>query len=270
MMARPVQFGTGVNAAELGRGGQAQIIIQPGPHATYQDGDILCAFNRRRIRCVHAEYICHVRHQGFNSDGLRDLDTLPEVFQKETYQYKFERISVTEIRRTNLGTLDEEVIGPTPTLIDGRMQHMAVAEFIMRRKAHARHRIFGTAGAEIWYGGRTNAAWEKLDTIWDEIEARTANVETDFEFWPITPKELERFLIVSTNDFDDAVGVDLTAALVDETDPDDPIMISKRKTWIDWVNLRDLVETDVLDKTLQVDIRGRKHVHQEVTNVRVL
>lgn len=261
------QFDSGFDAG-LGRGGTAQLVLMAGGHPTYQDGDVMCAFNRRRIRCVHAEQICHVKHLPFNSDGLNDLDTLPEIFQKEVYQYKFERISATEVRRTDQNTLAEDVVSNTPALVDGKMQHMDVERFLQRRQAHPRHRIFGVAGSEVWYGGNIDPTWDKLTTIWQEIETRDGRLEADHLNWPATLRELSRFLIVSTNDFDDATAGVMAGPLVDETDPANPVVVSKRKTWIDWRNLRDAIEADVLDFGLQVDIRGRKEVHQEITNER--
>ena len=41
-----------------------------GPDPEYQDGDVVCAFNERRILCCHAEMICHVQKVELNSEGL--------------------------------------------------------------------------------------------------------------------------------------------------------------------------------------------------------
>ncbi len=265
----PTGFSTGFGSG-LGGNGQAQLILIVGSHPTYQDGDIICAFNRRRIRDVHAQHICHVKHATHNADGLHDLDTLPEVLRINTRQYKFERISATEVRRTDLDTLDQLVFSNTPISVNGHMEHMDVKLFVKRRRAHSRHAMFGSNGNEVWYGGRTNGAYDRLTTIWNEIEARTVNREENFTEWPATPKELKRFLIISTNDFDDATAGDLTAPLLDETDPDNPFEVSKRKNWITWRDLRDVVEVDVLNKSTSVDMRGRKQVRQSVVNTRTV
>ncbi len=267
----PTGFGSGFSPG-LGGTGQAQLMLIVGAHPVYQDGDILCSFNRRRIRDVHAHYICDVKHATHNSDGLHDLDTLPEILRLNCCRYKFERISATEVRRTHLDTLDEDVMDETPRIYADKPtpQYVHAALFLERRKAHPRHGIFGTAGNEVWYGGRKNASYDRLTTVWNAIETKTANREENFTAWPATQIELKRFLIISTNDFDDNTGADLRAPLVDMADPENPATVSSRKNWIEWRDLPDVVEADVLNKTLEVDMRGRKQVYQSRVMTRVL
>ena len=49
----------------------AELIVNVNPNSTYEDGDILCAFNDRNVQCTHAQQICHHQHAGFTNDGLR-------------------------------------------------------------------------------------------------------------------------------------------------------------------------------------------------------
>ena len=267
-MTRPTSTNTGFNSSQFGYGSQAQLLLMTGSNPNYDDGDILCAFNRRQIRGVHAEALCQPYKFGFNSDGLRNLGTLPEKFQENAFLYRFERISATEVRRTDLVNSGQVIIGPTPTLIDGKSQHIFVEDYIARRKADAKHRIFGTDGSEVWYGGKTDVTWTRLDTIWEEIENRSlAEIgeqknEVDHRDWPAGARELSRFLIVSVNDFDDAVSKELTQPVVDTTDPDNPVTLSKRRNMIAWRELRDTNESEVLDPGIPVDIRGRKEILQ--------
>ena len=269
----PSSFDPGF-APGLGGNGQAQLVLIVGSNSTYQDGDILHAFNRRRIRHVHADNICHVQHLAFNGDGLNPLDSLPEHFQKSIYQYKFERISATEVRRTDLDTLDELVFSAAPISVDGHMEHMNVELFVQRRRVHPRHRIFGTNGSEVWYGGRTNAAWDRLSIVWGEIEARTANREENFTKYPLSERTLKRHLVIYTNDFDDAMRMDLESPLQEKIDPGDEFSqwrtLSKRKSWVTWRDLPDVVEANVLDKAISVDMHGRKQVRQSIVNTRTV
>jgi len=96
-------------------GGQMLLIV--GPHPTYEDGDVLVAKNRRATRCVHAEHICWRRHPstGLKVGGfLGTTEPLLEIMQSNCCQYKWERVSASEIKRTNLWTLGEIVYGSAP------------------------------------------------------------------------------------------------------------------------------------------------------------
>ena len=255
-------FGNG-----LGSPGFGQFALFVGSHPTYEDGDVIHAFNRRRIRHVHAEHICHVKHVEFNIDGLNPAGTLPDILLANTQKYKWERISQHLIRRTNLWTLGEVEYGSTPIEDPdkpGRMIHCHVVEAVAYLTKHPQHRVFGTAGTEHFYGGGSDGSHGNLDAVWNAIETHTANQEQDFLHWPATPAELKMVLFISVNDFDNQERVELESALVDGTDPENPVTVKKRKHNVQWRNLRDINEGDVLNPNTAVDIRGiRKHVRQE-------
>ena len=61
---------------------------------------------------MHSQGIC-CRGVGGH---VGDTQPLREIWLSKTSQYKFERISTHELRRTNLLTLDEEVISATPNV----------------------------------------------------------------------------------------------------------------------------------------------------------
>lgn len=274
-MARPTGFNSGFSTGELGPGNKANLLVIPGTHPRYEDGDILCAINKRRIREVNAERICHVKHAGFNSDGLRQIGTINELFLKKTSKYKFERISATEVRRTIIGTPTQHVLSHVPILLDGRMQAINVAEFLARRKRNPKHAIFGTDGSEIWYGKRITPSWSTLNSVWQDIEDNTLNKETDNFDWPFSQREMSRFLVLSVDDFSDAEAGRLTEPVVRETGtgnglPEFPEIVKMRRNFIKWRTLRDVVEGDVLDFSKQVDIRGRKHVRQQIVEQKII
>ncbi len=222
----------------------------------YQDGDILCAFNARFIRCVHAQHICHVKNAG-GGIGVHRMDAhVARDWFENTHQYRFERISRTEIRRVTLVTLEEIVIDDTPKHIDGKRQHMDVELYIQRRLVHERHRIFGSSGAEVWYGGRIDVSDTNLTLVWNAIETKTAFREVDFPLWPAGGKDLISHLFVTVDDFDEREASSLVAPELDETDPDNPIILRKRERHIDW---RDKIpareHADIEDKTVSMDLR---------------
>ncbi len=229
----------------------AELVLKIGSRGTnlnrdYQDGDIMCAFNARRIRCVHAQHICHRKNAGGGVGVHRDNNHVARDWFELTRQYRFERVSRTEIHRVTLATLDEEIItgpefnvsiagGPSEfvafldlelnlgrapkvslcavlhvadslgvaswdienkrLLIDGSETSFTVSqaskeftwveEYCRRRLAHERHKVFGTPGSEVWYGGDTDVRDAAMDLVWNAIETKTAFREVDFPRFPV-------------------------------------------------------------------------------------
>lgn len=264
-------FDTGFDSG-FGWYGKGYLSIVVGNHPTYEDEDIVGATNWRRCRHFHAESICHVKYVPFNTDGLNPYNSLPEVLLSNCCQYKWERIGIDTIRRTNLWTLDVVEYGSTPIEDPdrpGRMIHCDVDDYFDMMVKHPRHRIFGILGAETQYGGRTNASHAKLDTVWQEIEAQTAHREMDYAVSPFG--DYRKRLVVAVDNFDDETSGELTSPLIDEIDPENPVTAKKRKYSVRWRGLRDVIEADVLDKGKVVRIDGiRKHVRSEIVSVKVL
>ena len=234
----------------------AELALKIGAGANYQDGDILAAFNSRRIRSVHAQHICHVKNAGGGRGVLRDNAHVARDWFEHTHQYRFERVSRTEIKRIVLADLSEVVISGTPILIDDRMQHMDVPLYIAKRLAYERHKMFGSPGTEVWYGGRKDMSSPKLTLVWNAIETKTAFREVNFLLWPAGRLDFKSHLFVTVDDFDETVATDLVSAKLDLTDPDNPIVVKKRRRHIDWKTAIDLKEhTAIEDKTVSVDLR---------------
>ena len=132
----------------------------------------------------NADTLCGVCLAGFNADGLREVDSLPDIFQRLTYSNINVRVSKTEILKKSLlddGT--ETIYGPS---------HIDVEAYLTRRVKHHRHRIFGSRGAEYWYSGTTSHA--KVDQIWDKLESRSGLDRNKYKLWPLSPVERRRFL----------------------------------------------------------------------------
>ncbi len=97
----------------------SELILKIGDQQTasglgFEDGDVICAFNRRRIRQVHAEGICHVRRAPRNGSGLIRLDAVIRDWYEATHQYRNERVSRTEVLRTEIATGTQEVFSDKP------------------------------------------------------------------------------------------------------------------------------------------------------------
>lgn len=233
------------------------------PPNKYQDGDVVCCFNARRISAAHVSGICHHRHAPLTGDGLR-ADGIAQQFQELTYQYKFQRVSRAEIKRITLATMDEEILGPTP---NAKGEYIDVQAFIDRRKEHLLHRIFGATGAEYWYGGRESRDPATLDLAWQLIEADTPLRKADHLRWPLSPLEKRHFLGLPIEDVSDRVMQNAVNIEIDydmyqpEYDPRGErgprvgdTTIRKRRVNIPWRTLG-LAARDVLDLGVEVDVR---------------
>lgn len=246
--------------------------IRDHPDVTgYKDGDIVCAFNQRRIRCVHAEHICHIKNTSFNGDGL-NVEGVARKFQEFIYQYKIERVSKTEIKRIELSSMKEEILSNIP---DAKGQAIDVPYFIFRRLnkfdlitetiiPNLRHRIFGTKGNEFWYGGRVDVSNIVLDNVWNMIEIDTPNLESNFTLWPLTDTEKKEFLGLKINDFGETEAqqfVESEYKIVGEEE----VLQKKRRRNIDWQSMSlPVTKKDIEDATKSIDIREQVTLNKDV------
>lgn len=237
----------------------AELLLKIGtdaPDPAYQDGDILFAPNERRMLCCHAEHICHPKLAARTRDGLRDNNSLARTMLDTVCQYRFERLSHYEVERVNLVTGERELFSDKP---NERGEQIAVPEFVARRLKYDAHRIFGVPGREVWHGGTVDWSLPKVSAVWDAIEVRSALRMANHRHWPFTRQERLSFLPVKTDDFTDAVAETLVASEVDETDPENPVLVRKRRHRVDWEALLGslgLSREDVRDRSRETDGRG--------------
>jgi len=241
----------------------AELLLKIDAGSGYDDGDILCAFNERAILCCHAQHICHPWRNGLNSHGLRLANSVVEDFFLLTHEYKFAVISATEIRRTNLATLAEDILSDTP---NAQGESIHVGEFVTRRMRSKapdggpQLAIFGERGSEYWFGGRIDFSAAKVNAVWNAIETRTANRRNQFTQWPLGQQDKKSHLAIPMNEFDDAESNNLVSSEIDGTDPDNPVTLRRRKHDVNWRSLLTQLqvnEADVRNKLLEVDPRGR-------------
>jgi hypothetical protein len=155
---------------------------------SYKDGDIVQAFSNDRILLANAESICSVDNSDLDPvSGLRYNDTLLMKYMEAYSLYKIERINTNSARRTNLLTLEEDIINNSPNS-DG--EAILVEEFLTRRLRSNRHKVFGSTGSEIWYNGSRPV---DLDWLWTEIEGSSDNLKQDNISWKFTPLEKRHF-----------------------------------------------------------------------------
>ena len=240
----------------------AELALKVGDTPTYKDGDILCAFNSRRIRCCHAQHICHRMNAGGGVAAHRDNNHVARDWYELTSQYRFEQVSSSEVDRITIATSDVVRIDSTPRMIDGKMQHMNVEEYVARRLLHPRHKMFGTWGAAVWYGGRTDVSNATLDKVWTAIETKTAERESNYPRWPAGTQDLKEHLFVAVDDFTDAEAETLVEPDIEVTgvslDGDDTTVThAKRKRKVAWKALPQfsLSAANVENPALTVDVR---------------
>lgn len=174
----------------------AELLVKIGPGSNYTDGDVLEAFSDRRIACTHAQHICHPRRADRNQSGLILRDSLAERYLEIVSEFRFERISATEIERITLATGARERFGPES--IDVRL-------FIRRRKVKLDHLLFGEDGAEVWFGGRTNVDAANVARVWDDIEIRTKHRRRDERhvLWTMGRLDIRSHLAIRVDPMDD-------------------------------------------------------------------
>lgn len=262
----------------------AELVLKVDPGSGYEDGDVLCAFNRRRIRHCHAQHLTAPKLTGFTKEGLRPSGSLAFRAMELTREFKFERLSKYSIRRTNLRTREVEEFSDKP---NAKGEAIDVPMFLERRVKHQRHSIFGLAGKEVWFGGRTYATHAELDQVWQEIEARTPEREANHVLWPAGREEMKLHLFISVDDFDDAeaeafvapqLGVDkdgkpiweytddkgktITIAsntMPDEDNPWQRKIAARREKQVEWEKLAGIDAAkiaDIKDKAKTVDLRS--------------
>ncbi len=260
----------------------AELVLKVGDSLNpkgYEDGDIMLAFNDRRILHVHSEHACSPRLHPDRSPregGFRLLvrGTLFEDFSAITHRYRFERISRREVRRVDLITLDEEILSDVPRLLDGKTLHINVALWIERRLKSDRHKIFGTAGAEVWYSKSRKAGPDllSLDNLWLRIESETPQLKSEHTHYPMSPVLLAKHLHIAHEDFDNDKQIELTEPIMDETDPDPTqwVTIKKRKNHIDYKKIWPSRNKDIKDKSKVVDLRSEVARTQADIKVKVI
>ena len=220
---------------------------------SYKDGDIVQAFSNERILLANAQVICNV--DKFNMDpvsGLRYNDTLLMKYMEVSSLYKLERISTNSARRTNLLTLEEDVISNSP---NADSEIIMIDEFISRSLKSNRHRIFGSTGSEVWYTGSRPV---DLDVIWNDIESGSDNLKQDNTSWKFTPLEKRHFYTMNCRGNAGGIIQELSGGTVTERHEEvitgGDIIVARRKWQVPYWDLGVNVD-DIRNQDKEVDGR---------------
>jgi hypothetical protein len=130
---------------------------------------------------------------------------------------------------------------------------------------------FGTTDNDVvFYTGCKGHSYINLDEVWAAVEAKLGVLEAD-SVTEATFSDYRKILTIAVNDFNDETQGQFTESLTDESDPENPVIVKKRKHHVTWRELQDAVESDINDKVKVVRIdQIREHVHQEIKQTKVL
>lgn len=175
-------------------------------NSSYQDGDIVDAFSLSRIRLTAAGRLFDPKRFGFDTSGLRFDDSLQAVVEAFS-KYKFERVAVDSVQRTNL-------VDNTIEILDFNN----LDEYLKRRTENSAHTVFGSTGAEVFYTKEKETL--NHETVWDVVESVSDYNRANFSTWEFSELEKVYFLplnmtgkqITETGTFD----VELSDGTVDE------------------------------------------------------
>lgn len=276
------EFGNGFHN-DFGRIYQRGFLqLMVGDHPTYEDGDIVSAVNWRYTRHTTCEGLCFARRASdrrplrLNGTGFLNTSDISRDFFEETHEFRFERVNANQLKKVRLSDNAEIIFtsGQIKADFDGRDVSFDAASFFGRMlrtwgEPNARGKwLFGTDSQNIqYYGGKMNSNHDILDNVWSAVESKLGVLESSVDHAPFS--DYKKRLVIAVNDFSDSVMDGLSSPLLDETDPENPVTVKKRKNWVTWRGLRDVVESDVLDKKklLRLD-QIRKHIHQDIVNIK--
>ena len=170
--------------------------INDGPSETsYKDGDVVQAFTLDEIYYHHAQIKCNVKNFGFEADGSRTPDPLLVNFLERTKTYKFERINSNYVKRTNLITNEETILGKTANENGERIDPY---QYITRRLKNKNHLIFRAAnGFAYWYGKSRNDI--DIDALWNDIETHSDHLKSEHSNFPFSDIEKRYFAAINTS-----------------------------------------------------------------------
>lgn len=222
----------------------------------FHDGDIIHAFNRRRIETVHIDHICHPWKETPDRDG-RIPDHLARPMYEARYEFRFERISRTEARKIRIATRElVKIVGPDTADIDLFVRRALAA----KRGQNAKRAIFGTPGREIWYGGRTSWETARINALWTTIESRSPLRRADHQLFPLGRGDRSRSLVVRVAEFDDATRTEYESPETAEDRDGNTVTVWQRRNFVDWRTILNVDVTRVLDREEEYDLRDSENV----------
>jgi hypothetical protein len=230
----------------------------------YKDGDIVQAFSYDRIHLANAQVICNVNNFPLDDvTGLRTNDSLLMKYLERASLYRFERTGTDTVKKINLSTLGEEILGA---------ESIDVSEFLKNRLKSPRHKVFGSSGSEIWYGDSREL---DINAIWDDIEAHSDSLKSENSSWPFTEIEKRHLLILNSSGFKNNIVTELSSGTASSRQLPVVIeeeLIAKRQWQVPyWDLVQDLGINvdDVRNKDITLDVRKPVSERPYIDNLNV-
>lgn len=164
----------------------AELLIKVGDGDQTSDGDCLLAFSDLNISATHVQHACKVNPDDFNDSGLVGKQSLAWHLKANTRQFRFDRISPSEVTKTNLWTNEIVQIDPKEN----------VRKLVRSKRKDEKCLVFGEDGQETWFEGRTEYSQQSINRLWDKIEERTGRIRTEerMTLWPFGRMEIRSYL----------------------------------------------------------------------------
>lgn len=238
------------------------LAVKIGNHGACKDGDILQGFTTVDAIRVELEHICHPRKAGGGVRAHRNSNSVAKDFEEMSYRYRFDRVSKHEVKRLEIDTGEEHIVGALPVEIDGKQQHIMVDQFVKRRLEHHGHRMYGEPGSEFWFGGRMKRDYETILKIRDHVYERLGkNIEDrgnapEGPPWPVGLVERFSYLFFDVEELTKDRKEELARPIYDAFRAE-PEILYKRNHFVDW---REIVPAEYHERVLNPygnsDLRG--------------
>ena len=262
-------------------------------HPTYENGDVLGAVSHLAIRRSAASRICFKRQGnrqlvGLNGNGLIPHAHVLKDWHEACCQFKFERLNRNQVKYIRLSDMAEIIIttGVPHTDHKGKPNRQMDVDLYFKRqlatfkKVSAQGKaIFsddGDVNKVTLYGGNTDTSSAAVDAVWTAITNKTGKLEADeitYKKEPPFGSYQRRRIVLRVDDFTDLEGSELVASLQDLTDPENPITIKKRKSFVDWesdlgLSAKDI--TDSKDDAKDPDLRTEEKVRGTIVKTKTI
>jgi hypothetical protein len=271
--------------------GYLQLII--GTHSTYENGDIISAANHLTIRQSASSRICFERGRNRQFAGLNGSEFLPHAhLLKDWYEacceFRLERLNRNQCKQVRLSDMAEIMIttGVPHTDLKGKPdRQMNVDLYFKRRLTSFRKQnaqgkaMFSDDGDElkvVMYGGRTVVNAKAMDAVWAAITNKTGRLESNETTYVKEPpfgSYQKRRIVIRVDDFTNEEAGILTSPLEDLTDPDNPIIVKRRISWVDWeagLGLSAKEITDSRDDQKNPDLRSDEKIRSTIVNTKTV
>lgn len=185
----------------------AEILFNVGNKVNYEDGDVLFAFNDKRILKINAQSIAK---KFTKSDGLVESGEIIDKYLRNTSLYLFERVAHGRVKKTNLETGEVNYAG------DKGSEPMDVPLTVKYRKESKNFPIFGISGKEYWFGGNRMPSMEEVDEIWAMIEKKGKGLKDENRTKKYGRLDLYNRVAVPSVDFPDEDIKELEAPITEQ------------------------------------------------------